>query len=198
MLLYGKNELYTRYKDENISELIEFAERFCLSGNIIKAKTAWLIMMDENPFSICAERKGAIGSAKEYAKQDIAKLYEEFFANPKDAILENYIPLGKPSSNEDQRIGKLITEFVSKLDDACSKEEFFDEVLSFYEKYGVGDFGLNKAFYMQDDGDIIPVSNLSEATFNDICGYESQKERLIINTKAFVEGRGANNVLLYL
>ncbi len=197
MLLYGKNELYARYKDENISELIEFAERFCLSGNIIKAKTAWLIMMDENPFSVCTERKGATGSAKEYAKRDIAQLYEEFFTEPKDNILKDYIPCEKPASNEDGRIGKLITEFVSRLDSAGSKNEFFDEVLSFYEKYGVGDFGLNKAFYLQNNGDLIPVSNLSEATFDDICGYESQKERLILNTRAFIEGLGANNVLLY-
>ncbi len=197
MLLYGKNELYSRSTQENISELIEFAERFSLSGNIIKAKTAWLIMMDENPFSICLERKGTAGSAKEYAKRDIAQLYEEFFAEPKDNILKNYIPFGKPSSSEDERIGKLIADFTSRLNVTRSKEEFFDEVVAFYQKYGVGDFGLNKAFYMQDSGEIIPVSNLSGATFDDICGYELQKERLILNTRAFIEGLGANNVLLY-
>lgn len=197
MILYGKNELYARLTQENISELIELAERFSLSGNIIKAKTAWLIMMDENPFSICSERKGTAGSAKEYAKRDISQLYEEFFVEPKDNILKNYIPLGKPSSSEDERIGKLIADFTSRLNVTRSKEEFFNEVVAFYQKYGVGDFGLNKAFYMQDSGEIIPVSNLSGATFDDICGYELQKERLILNTRAFMEGLGANNVLLY-
>ncbi len=197
MLLYGKNELYSRYKDENISELIAFAERFSLSGNIIKAKTAWLIMMDENPFSIHSKRRGSSGSAQEYAKRDIAELREKFFSQPKENILKKYIPIGNSSSTEDTRIGKLIEDFTSRLDKTNSEEEFFCEVAAFYEKYGVGDFGLNKAFYMQDNGEVVPVSNLSEARFENIYGYESQKERLIRNTSAFIKGLGANNVLLY-
>ena len=34
-------------------------------------------------------------------------------------------------------------------------------------------------------------------TLDDLIGYEAQKKKLIENTEAFVEGRSANNVLLY-
>ena len=44
---------------------------------------------------------------------------------------------------------------------------------------------------------IIPIVNSSSVVLDDIVGYDSQKQQLIENTEAFVEGRKANNVLLF-
>lgn len=200
MILYGKNQLYKDFMTESedaVRTLLAFAEKYALSGNLIKAKIAWLIMMDENPFSLSLERSDAEGSAEIYAKKDISELRNIFFISPNDEILESYTPTNRRVSGEEQRISRLISDFSSALDSTTTEEEFFGEVKSFYIKYGVGDFGLNKAFYMQDDGKIIPVSHIKNTTFDDIYGYETQKERLIQNTASFAAGRGANNVLLY-
>lgn len=62
-------------------------------------------------------------------------------------------------------------------------------------------FGLNKAFRIQDrtDGEIhfLPINNMDKVMLDDLVGYEIQKQKLVDNTKAFVEGRPANNVLLF-
>lgn len=200
MILYGKNELFKNLMpegDENISALLEFAEKYALRGNLIKAKIAWILMMDENPFSLSMERSGVSGSAEVYAKKDISELRELFFISPKDDILDCYIPQNTRISGEEARIGALISSFVDELDSTANETEFFEVVKSFYGKYGVGDFGMNKAFYMLDDGRLVPVSHIRKTSFEDIYGYESQKEKLILNTASFVAGRGANNVLLY-
>ena len=38
---------------------------------------------------------------------------------------------------------------------------------------------------------------MDEVVLDDLVGYEIQKKKLLDNTVAFVEGRKANNVLLY-
>ena len=73
-------------------------------------------------------------------------------------------------------------------------------VTGFYKDYGVGKLGLNKAFRIvhEENGvEIVPISNTAFVDFDDLIGYELQKQRLMENTEAFVQGRKANNVLLF-
>jgi predicted AAA+ superfamily ATPase len=102
-----------------------------------------------------------------------------------------------PSTPKDVPPVAMITDFATSLLKAETEEDFFCAVKDFYHTYGVGDFGIHKAFYMQDDGGLVPVSHIREVTFEDIYGYDSQKARLIQNTASFTAGGGANNVLLY-
>lgn len=199
MILYGKNNLFKLLmsEEENLRYLLELAENYGICGNLIKAKIAWLIMNDENPFSLSVERSRNSLGAEWYAKKDIAELCRLFFISPSDEVLENYTPANNRVSGEEKRIGRMIAEFVKKLDLTATEEEFFECVKDFYAVYGVGEFGIHKAFCMQDDGSISPVSHIKEASFEDIYGYETQKQRLISNTDAFANGLGANNVLLY-
>ena len=65
-----------------------------------------------------------------------------------------------------------------------------------------GKFGLNKAFRIieKEEGQpviIDPIINVEHVYFKDIVGYELQKQKLIENTEAFVDGKEANNVLLF-
>ena len=197
MLLYGKNELTERFSGDNeIYEILKFAEKYGIEGNLNKAKIAWLLMNDENPFSLSSERNGDEGSVSLVAKKDIAEIRKLFFANSEQALLD-YKPLNKNISGEEKRIGKAITKFLEKLDNTKSDEEFFLCVKNYYLENGVGDFGINKAFYMQDNGNLVPVSHIREVGFEELWGYESQQEKLVGNTRAFANGKTANNVLLY-
>ena len=63
-----------------------------------------------------------------------------------------------------------------------------------------GIFAFNRAFrFEQREGDLtfLPIRNMDNVVLSDLVGYEMQKQLLIDNTRAFVEGRSANNVLLY-
>ena len=75
-------------------------------------------------------------------------------------------------------------------------EEFYQILYNHYYQYGVGKYGLNKAFRYLNDS-IIPIDHIGNNTLDQLIGYESQKERLKANTEAFLKGKKANNVLLY-
>ena len=62
--------------------------------------------------------------------------------------------------------------------------------------YGVGKYGLNKAFRYRDDK-IVSIDHIDDHTLEQLIGYERQKKKLIANTEAFINGKKANNVLLY-
>ena len=47
------------------------------------------------------------------------------------------------------------------------------------------------------DVEIVPITNIAHVHLDDLVGYEIAKKKLIDNTKAFVEGRKANNCLLF-
>ena len=70
---------------------------------------------------------------------------------------------------------------------------FFDLVTEFYRDFGVGMFGLNKAFRIatSEEGKIVfhAITNMDRVMLDDLVGYEIQKKKLVDNTRAFVEGR---------
>ena len=68
----------------------------------------------------------------------------------------------------------------------------------FYREFGVGKLGLHKAFRVEHTKDgaaeIVPITNIAHVHLNDLVGYEAEKQKLIDNTKAFVEGKRANKL----
>ena len=99
---------------------------------------------------------------------------------------------------------KNVSEKVRALSDELAAAEdvdtFFDAVVKFYKDYGVGMFGLNKAFRIVENNgkpDFVPINNLDKVVLDDLTGYEIQKKKLVDNTEAFVQGKVANNCLLY-
>ena len=71
----------------------------------------------------------------------------------------------------------------------------------FYKDYGVGKFGLHKAFRVEhnENGDvcIVPIRNIAHVKLDDLVGYDIPKKKLVDNTEAFVKGKRANNCLLF-
>ncbi len=194
MVLYQKNKGLIQLPCSDF-EKIEFAEKFSIDGDVVKAIIAYIIMMDENPFSLSLERNEGYGTAELFAKQDITEFRRLFLDDHKE--FSNYIPTRKNLSGEEKRIGIMIKSLAKQLEATNSLKDFLAAIKSFYATCGVGSFGTNKAFYMQDDGSIIPVSHIREVSFDDIYGYETQKQKLYQNTAAFANGATANNVLLY-
>ena len=99
-----------------------------------------------------------------------------------------------------KNVSEKVQALSEKLENAADEEEFFAHVTQFYKDYGVGMFGLNKAFRISSRGDDIvfnPINNMDKVMLSDLIGYEIQKKKLVDNTEAFVEGRKANNVLLF-
>ena len=87
-----------------------------------------------------------------------------------------------------------------QIEQAEDENEIFKIITDFYKAYGVGMFGLNKAFRIREDRsrvEFLPVNNTEQVLLKDLVGYEIQKKKLVDNTEAFVKGLPANNVLLF-
>ena len=68
---------------------------------------------------------------------------------------------------------------------------------SFYRAQGYGFFAQSSAFAVQDDGTVAPIVHPDAICLRDLPGYERQKQQILQNTLAFLDGREANNILLY-
>lgn len=115
--------------------------------------------------------------------------------------LSDYKAIGKPELMYNKNVSEKVRALSRKLEQTRDEHEFFQVVADFYKAYGVGMFGLNKAFRIEEKtgGDITfrAINNMDKVALSDLVGYEIQKKKLVDNTEAFVHGRKANNVLLF-
>jgi len=167
--------------------------------------------MAENPFSLGCEKRGAIqGSINYFAKNDfrvLKALFEYDLAQIDERLgidcfklISDYQAGSEDSLRCKNTAGHNIMQLALKIAGARDENEIYEYVANFYKIYGVGLFGLNKAFRIRNmDGRpvLVPNSNTQEVRLSDLVGYERQKKKLMDNTRAFVEGRKANNVLLF-
>lgn len=217
---YSKPELvkdiYTQLK-----RLLIVATDFGFDHNLWHNYLTFFLVTNENPFSITCEKVGANeGSVNHFAKNDF-KVFKNLFDFDFSKIerkldidcfsqISNYKAIGKKELMYNKNVSEKIIALSAKLEKAINAEEFFDCVTEFYKEYGVGMFGLNKAFRIQNteyiqnkSGDkldgikFLPINNMDKVMLNDLIGYEIQKKKLVDNTRAFVEGKKANNVLLF-
>lgn len=63
-------------------------------------------------------------------------------------------------------------------------------------KFGYGIYAKNRMFYVDENNSIVPVANPDKTVFGDLVDYEAQRQVVIDNTRALIEGKRAANVLL--
>lgn len=207
---YEKDQLVTQiYKQ--VKRILIVATDYGFDKNLWHNYLTFLIINDENPFSITCEKIGANdGSVNYFAKNDFKmfkKLFDYDFSVMEKELgidcfsrLSDYKAIGKPELMYNKNVSEKVIALSEKLENTKNEDEFFDCITAFYRDYGVGMFGLNKAFRIaNEDNKVIfkPINNMDKVMLDDLIGYEIQKKKLVDNTKAFVEGRKANNVLLF-
>lgn len=194
-----------------LHNLVELSASHGFEGNLWQSYLAFLLVNHENAYSTSCEMRGNVtGSINELALHDfrILKGYfdfdfqklEECLEIPELAILKDYERSGQGGKVFNHRIRDQICALGVRLAQAETAEEFKGAVTEFYQKFGVGNLGLHKAFRVEHTGDgagIVPVTNIAHAHLNDLVGYEAAKQKLLDNTEAFVNGKQANNCLLF-
>ena len=195
-----------------IKKILDVATDFGFNSNLWQDYLTFRIISDRNSFSLTCEGNGASpeGSVNEFAMGDFRQLkalfdydfgpvQKKLNINCFDVIC-NYHAIAKDSRLYDQNVSRIIRSLSDRLS-ACENEQSFFELISdHYKNYGVGMFGLNRAFRIKGSGDdleFIPISNADPVQLSDLVGYERQKASLKANTLAFCQGKPANNVLLY-
>lgn len=200
-------DIYTQLK-----RLMIVATDYGFDENLWHNYLTFYLVTNENPFSITCEKVGANeGSVNHFAKNDFRAflaLFHYDFSEIEQALgidcfsqISNYRSIAKKELMYNKNVSEKIIALSRKLEQTTDENAFFDCVTDFYKDYGVGMFGLNKAFRLKNrpNGDIefVPINNMDKVMLDDLIGYEIQKKKLVDNTKAFVEGRKANNVLLF-
>jgi len=209
---YDKDSLRNRVLVE-INRLLKISTEYAFDENLWQNYLTYLIITNENPFALsCEKAKEPIGSVNIFAKGDFEVFMELFHYDFSDleyklqincfSIITDYTAVKKPEVMYNKNVSIKVKELSRKLDKAKDVDEFFWLVTNFYMYYGVGMFGLNKAFRIKestasDDFSFVPINNMDEVVLDDLVGYEIQKKKLVDNTKAFVAGKRANNVLCY-
>ena len=207
---YNKEEVIGKVYDQ-IHKLLDIATVYGFNKNLWHNYLTYLLVSVETPFAITCEKEGACeGSVNALALNDFAifkALFDYNFTALEEAlgincfdIITNYKAVAKKETRFNKNISEKVQGLSEKLEQAATAEDFYQLVTDFYKAYGVGELGLNKAFRIDHKGnqvELVPISNTELITFDDLIGYERQKQTLRENTEAFVEGRPANNVLLF-
>ncbi|WP_285959531.1 ATP-binding protein [Thomasclavelia spiroformis] len=190
----------TTNANQFISILIKLAEKYNLSGNLFNSLLTNLLINNENSFTLALERKKDIApNLKNVVMNDFKIIYEMFnsdfssLTSLHQDLINNFIP-SKPIIN--QELFEVSNTLQNNLTDCKNVEEFYNVLNTFFSIYGVGKYGLNKAFRYENE-QICPIIHIGNGRLDQLIGYKTQKQQLKQNTEAFLAGKKANNVLLY-
>ena len=208
---YNKMEL-VREINTQVKHLLKVATDYGFDDNLWHNYLTFFLMMSENPFSMTCEKVGASeGSVNNFVQNDF-RIFKSLFDYDFGPIerdlgincfsqLSNYKAIVKKELMYNKNVSEKVRALSKKLEQAQNEQEFFNVITGFYKDYGVGMFGLNKAFRIQElpqgGFQFKAINNMDTVMLDDLIGYEIQKKKLVDNTEAFVQGRKANNVLLF-
>lgn len=209
----GEREDQVQRLYRQVKRLLDLATQCGFDRNLWHNFIAYLVATDENSFSLTCERVGATpgASVNLFAIADFEALQKLFFFDfaPLEkalgvecfSILGDYHAIPKREGAYNRGVSQRIQAFSLALEKCATPAAFFQVVTDFYRQHGVGQFAFNQAFRLRKAGDspleLLPVNNLDSLGLEGLVGYERQKALLRGNTVAFLEGKRANNVLLY-
>lgn len=208
--VYDKDELISDIYTQ-INNLLSLATTYGFNDNLWHNYLSYLLATTENPFTLVSEKVGKKeGSVNDFVKHDMQIFHELFnydFTKIEEkldidcfSIISSYTAIIKKEQLFNKDVSDKVRKLSSNIEKAGTVEDMFNVVTEFYKKYGVGKYGLNRAFQLSHDENkdfLIPITSLDDVVLDDLVGYELQKRKLIHNTEAFVKGKKANNVLLY-
>ena len=207
---YRSEELITDIYRE-VKRLLDLATTYGFDKNLWHNYLTFVLITNENSFSLTSEKVGANdGTVNHFAKNDFQAFMHLFHYDFRPieetlgidcfSTLLQYKAVVKKERMYNKNVSEKVQALSDKLAAAEDVDRFFDAVVDFYKEYGVGMFGLNKAFRIverEEMPELVPINNLDKVVLDDLTGYEIQKKKLIDNTEAFVCGRAANNCLLF-
>ena len=140
----------------------------------------------ESPYALLAEQGGSDPALEEAARRDMALfalLCELDCGQLITAMGEGASPALLP-----------VLEGLPRWPTGCPFT--FESLTQFYRTHGSGLFARSRAF-LWEDGELFPVEEPDCPGPDEMLGYELQRDQVIANTQALLEGHHVNNVLLF-
>lgn len=194
-----------------IKRILDLSTACGFDENLWQCYLTWVLMTNRNSFTMTCERVGASeGSVNHFAKSDFAvfrRLFHYDFSGIEQDLgidcfttICNYHAIPKRERTYNHDVSRQVRQLRGALAAAADGEEMFCLLTDYYRQYGFGVFAMNRAFRIRRDEsglEFLPISNIDGVMLDDLLGYELQKQQLRQNTEAFLNGKRANNVLLY-
>ena len=169
-----------------LRSMVTFAETEGVTEDCIREYIAVLLANDENIVSHILGSGGKLGSdLMRMVNSDVAQIYKNLFS--RQTI--KYTPSGNPTGFCDAYITSI-----KRITGSRDASELTERLLTHYRTLGSGITAKYIAF--KYDGMLEGISNVDLISFDSLVGIERQRDKLIENTRAFLAGRAANNVLL--
>jgi len=203
---YNSNIIYNKFYDI-CSKILETAEKGNYGEEVWREHLLHLIVTDKNIFTNMSEKHGrkigenlqqaAIHDLKilkalfNYRFQDIAEIIGEDIDFLNDFISSSQYIIQPPYLNKID----ILKDMLKNKEE--NSQKIVERLMDYYYSTGAGIMGNYTTFRWSNKGKLKGIRNPDPVTFNDLIGYKAQKEKLINNTETFLEGKRANNVLLF-
>ena len=174
----------TKENIDNIKQIdlyCEFLSELFKSDNNLADFILSQIFLDDN-----------IYISKCILKQEINNNLKKIFKNELNFF--KYISSFDFSSIFNKEYSKNIAELEIKEIDFY---KIYFEHIKNIDKKGYGIFYNNNMFVLDDRKNIIAVKNKDNQNIKKLYGYETERNKVLSNTKILIEGKKANNILLY-
>lgn len=176
------SSLYTYLKKMNVSTYCDFV------SNLYKTDGASL---SDHIKKICENSENVY--VKTVALKKSVPSYVEESVRQEIKILQKIADI----TSEDLKSGLdyqgFLPDFVSEGTDIS---ESFNYRMKNIDKFGYGVYAKYKMFYVDENNMIVPVENPDKICYNDLVDYERERQIIIDNTKALLQGKPAANILL--
>ncbi len=198
-----------------VKRILDLSTAYGFNRNLWQCYLTFVMISHDNSFALTCERIGPKeGSINEIARHDF-RLFQklmhfDFTPLQQDlgidclSLITDYHAIPKREQLFNRHVSERVCELSALLDRAEDENTIYDLITDHFRRYGVGLFGMNRAFRLQDLGtagpdgiDIQAINNMDAVRLSDLIGYDQQKAEIRANVEAFLAGRPFNNMLLY-
>lgn len=197
--------LYTDF----IYELLNKAD-----GKSLKRYIIDMIFLDNNPFTKIIDEQNSCDKLFDQVHYELNAL--QYISSIESSAIKDAIIIKGNVKEFEIGIVKSLMDFDSDLECNISSKaidklkvnilncdnwgDALESIVEFYKQYGTGIFGEYRAFVWEhEDGApyLRGIESPDPVRLENLVGYEYQKEIIVDNTKQFLNGYQANNMLLY-
>ena len=175
LLEYGGNN-----KNEFLECYSDFVSALYEKTDDLREYINMLLQDDENIY------------VKQSAKGDISSFIGEAVSHELDFFGE----LGKITSEDIKKVHNIDTFLPCWKNGATDIKAEYEKKMSSIKTTGYGIYAAHRMFLYKDEK-IIPVKYPDPQRLSQMSGYESERQKVIDNTMALIQGKPCNNVLLY-
>lgn len=166
--------------DEKIKSYAAFVSEIYSAGGSLTDLAFRIVCEDENVYIKSRAHDKPVNTVIEQAVRQELEVFSEFAALTPEIFADDMgVSFVSPFSSE-------------KID----FHEKYEARLRDVHKYGYGIFSSFCMFRLSDDKAIEPIVSADKTSVDKFVGYEQEREQVIQNTVAFIEGRPAANTLL--